>query len=143
MKYLAVDYGTKRTGIAVSDAGGRMAFARTTLTMTTKERFWRELLAVVENERAGALVVGMPRTADGTDSLIVRQARNFVASLQRRTALPVYVMEETLSSFEAESLLRERKEAAGRAARAGLDAAAAARILESFLELPESKRIPA
>ncbi len=144
MKYLAVDYGAKRTGIAVSDEGGRMAFARKTLIMTTKERFWLEFLKTLETERPQAIVVGMPRTADGAETLIVRQVRNFLASLRRRTELPVFVMEETLSSFEAQTLLAES--AAGKknaASRAGLDAAAAARILESFLKLPEHKRMPA
>lgn len=135
MKYLAVDFGEKRTGIAVSDTGGSMAFARTTIRKTTKDAFWNDLLAAIEAEAAEALVVGMPKTADGNDTMIIRQIRNFIASLKRRCELPVYVMEETLSSFDAELKLRETKKN-----RSGLDGAAAAGILESFLNLPENKR---
>ncbi len=142
MKYLAVDYGHKRTGIAVSDAGGRMAFARRTLVMSTRERFWNEFLETLAAEEPQAIVVGLPRTADGTKTLVVRQVRNFLASLRRRTDLPIFVMEETLSSFEAENLLSGRGEKSS-ASRAGLDAVAAARILESFLNLPETRRRPA
>ena len=138
MKYMAIDFGEKRTGIAVSDSGANMAFARTTIAKTTKDAFWAALLHTIENEKAEALVVGMPRTRDGQDTLIIRQIRNFIASLQRRVALPVYVMEETLSSFEAEVKLREAKKN-----RSGLDGAAAAGILESFLNLPEERRVRA
>lgn len=142
MKYLAIDHGLKRTGIAVSDAGGRMAFARAVLVMTTRERFWAEFLALLNKESPDALVLGLPLRADGSDGLTARQVRNLAKSLLRRTALPLYFMPETLSSYEAESLLREsgRK---GRALRMPQDHGAAARILESFLALPEHARIRA
>ena len=115
-----------------------MAFARTTITKATRDGFWKELLGVIEKEAAEALVVGMPKTADGKDTAIVRQVRNFVVSLRRRCDLPVYLMEETLSSFDAELKLRDVKKK-----RSGLDGAAAAAILESFLNLPEGKRTAA
>ena len=135
MKYLAIDFGEKRTGIAVSDCGGVMAFARTTIHKTTKDKFWSDLLRIIADEAAEAIVVGMPKTADGQDTMIIRQIRNFIASLQRRCALPVYTMDETLSSFDAELKLREAAKN-----RSGLDGVAAASILESFLNLPEDKR---
>ena len=136
MKYLAIDYGEKRTGIAVSDSGGSMAFARTTIHKITKDKFWNDLLHILNDEAPDGVVVGMPKTADGQATMIIRQIRNFIASLQRRSALPVYIMEETLSSFDAETRLREPVKN-----RSGLDGAAAAVILESFLNLPEDKRI--
>lgn len=138
MKYLAIDFGEKRTGIAASDAGGSMAFARCTIARTTKEAFWNALLTLVAKENAEALVVGMPKTRDGQETLTIRQIRNFIASLRRRTPLPIFIMEETLSSFEAEERLKE-----ARKNKTGLDAAAAAGILDSFLNVPEEKRIRA
>jgi putative Holliday junction resolvase len=142
MKFLGIDYGQKRTGIAVTDEGGRMAFARTALTMAGRERFWAELLALLREEAPAALVVGLPVRQDGSDSLTTRQVRNFVAGLKRRVELPVYLMPEQYSSFEAEGLLREAGKT-GRAAQAGLDAAAAARILESFLNCDAARRVRA
>lgn len=138
MKYLAIDFGEKRTGIAASDSGGSMAFARGVIPRSTREAFWKDLARIMDAEQAEALVVGMPKTRDGRETMITRQIRNFITSLQRRTALPVYIMEETLSSFEAEERLKEAKYN-----KTGLDAAAAAGILESFLNLPEEKRIRA
>lgn len=141
MKYLAVDFGEKRTGIAVSDAGGTMAFIRHPIVKTTKDAFWASLLDVIREEEAEAVVVGLPVTADGGETLIIRQIRNFIASLQRRCDLPVFIMDETLSSHEAETLLRESGKN-GKRLRAVLDSAAAVRILESFLASPTEKRAP-
>lgn len=139
MKYLAIDYGQKRTGIAVSDAGGRMAFPRTTILMRTRDVFFAELLALIEAEAPDAIVIGLPIDLDGEETLTTRQARNFAKSLARRTPLPLFWMEEALSSFEAERDLRE----AGRSAAQGrtvLDQQAAVRILQSFIEQSEDKQ---
>ena len=132
MKYLAIDYGQKRTGIAVSDTGGSMAFPRKTILMRTRAAFF-------EAEATDAIVIGLPVNLDGEESLTTRQVRNFSKSLARRTTLPLFWMEEALSSYEAERDLRD----AGRSAaqgRAVLDQQAAVRILQSFLDQPEAKR---
>lgn len=142
MKYLGIDYGLKRTGIAVSDSGGHMAFPRTVLQMETKQRFWDDFLALLETEKPDALVVGLPLRSDGSESLTTRQVRNFARSLQRRVSLPIYFMEENLSSLEAESMLREAGKK-GKKMLASLDAAAAARILESFLHSDPARRTQA
>ncbi|MCL1939844.1 MAG: Holliday junction resolvase RuvX [Desulfovibrionaceae bacterium] len=142
MKFLAIDYGQKRTGIALSDPGGVLAFPRATIIMRGKDAFFAELLALAEAEAAQAFVVGLPLRENGEDSETTRQARNMAARLKRRTKLPVYFMPEALSSHDAESRLR----AAGKNSdtiRHTLDKAAAAAILESFLALPEDRRMPA
>ena len=133
MKYLAIDYGQKRTGIAVSDTGGSMAFPRKTILMRTRAAFFEELLALIEAEATDAIVIGLPINLDGEESLTTRQVRNFSKSLA------LFWMEEALSSYEAERDLRD----AGRSAaqgRAVLDQQAAVRILQSFLDQPEAKR---
>ncbi len=139
MKYIAIDYGQKRTGIAVSDAGGRMAFPRTTILMRTRDGFFAELLALIEAEAPDAIVIGLPIDLDGEETLTTRQARNFAKSLARRTPLPLFWMEEALSSFEAERDLREAGRSAAKG-RAVLDQQAAVRILQSFLEQSEDKQ---
>lgn len=139
MKYLALDYGQKRTGVAVTDAGGRMAFPRQTLIMRTRVAFFDELLALIAEENPDAVVVGLPLQLDGEESLTTRQVRNFTKSLARRCALPLYWMEEALSSHEAELDLREAGRSAAQA-RPVLDQQAAVRILQSFLDQPLEKR---
>ncbi len=109
--------------------------------MDTRAAFFAELLGVIEEECPYALVVGLPLLENGQETLITRQVRNFVARLQRRCTLPVYLVPEELSSFEADVDLRE----AGlsfREREAVVDRQAAVRILESFLSLPEARRVP-
>ncbi len=116
-----------------------MAFPRCTLKREIRAVFFEELLALIDAERPDAIVLGYPLYNDGSESLTTRQVRNFAASLKRRVPLPVYYMNEVLSSADAEKRLAE----AGRDARAikgVVDRAAAALILESFLSQPESLR---
>ena len=139
MKYLAIDYGQKRTGIAVSDSGGSMAFPRRTIQMRTPEAFFEELLALLEAEAPDALVIGLPVNLDGEETLTTRQTRNFAKNLKKKTPLPIFWMEEALSSFEAEIDLRQAGRSAAKS-RAVLDQQAAVRILQSFLDQPEGSR---
>ncbi|MEZ6852674.1 Holliday junction resolvase RuvX [Halodesulfovibrio aestuarii] len=139
MKYIAIDYGTKRTGLAASDTGGNMAFPRMTLTMKTREKFFTELLAFIEKETPDAIVVGLPMTLDGEETLMSRQVRNFLARLRRRCDLPIFIITEALSSFEAELELRDAG-LKGHEIDKVVDQQAAVRILESFLHLSEEHR---
>lgn len=139
MKYVALDYGTRRVGVAVTDPEGRVAFPRCTLARETRDAFFRDLLDLLDRERPDALVLGLPLHVDGSECLSTRQARNFAASLERRTPLPVFWMEETLSSHEAEADLRAAG-LDGRASRRVVDQQAAVRILETFLAQPEERR---
>lgn len=135
MKFLAIDYGQVRTGIAVSDAEGRMAFPRCTLHApagSPKTLFFTQLLACIEREQPDALVVGLPVPQSGEDSLTTRQVRNFVERLKRRSPLPVYFMPEYLSSYAAEGDLEHAGLSAAQK-KAVLDQQAAVCILESFL----------
>ncbi len=145
MKYLAIDFGLKRTGIAVTDDGGHMAFARSTITWGrngTRATFFSTLMEIIQKEAPSAIVVGLPCAEDGTDSLTTRQVRNFVKSLKRRTTLPIFWMNERLSSFEALDRLHQAG-VYGAKVEAVLDQQAAVCILESFLSMPEHTRIQA
>lgn len=139
MKYLAIDYGLKRTGLAVSDAGESFAFPRPAILMRGKEAFFSDLLALAEADHIQAFVVGLPLRGNGEDSETTRMVRNMAARLTRRTTLPVYFMPEILSSHDAEARLRESGKH-GAKLRQSLDSAAAAAILESFLALPPHRR---
>ena len=140
IKLLGIDYGQARTGIAITDAGGRMAFPRCVLRKDTRRDFFAKLCALIAEESPQAIVVGLPLPAGGEESLSTRQVRNFVQSLKRRVALPVYYMDEMLSTHEA---LEQFREAGRRPAGGELDQQAAVRILESFLNEPEARRKPA
>ncbi|WP_297848881.1 Holliday junction resolvase RuvX [uncultured Desulfovibrio sp.] len=145
MKYVGVDYGLARTGLAVSDPEGRLAFPLTTLRLEEhagRKEFLAALAARITAEAAGAVVMGLPLLDDGTDSLTTRQVRNITARLKRRLDLPVFYMPELLSSEEAWADLREAGVRVGKR-KAVLDQQAAVRILASFLALPPEQRRPA
>ena len=80
MKYLAIDYGQKRTGIAASDAGGSMAFARTTLESAPPEAFWRKLLTVIAEETPEGLVLGLPLNLAGEETEASARVRGFAGN---------------------------------------------------------------
>lgn len=140
MKFLAIDYGEKRSGLAVSDAGGLCAFPLRVLAMRGKERFFAELLALAEEYGIHAFVMGLPLRGNGEESDSSGRARKAAAALARRSPLPVFLMPEALSSHEAEARLRDAG-LHGHKLKEVLDSAAAAVILESFLALPDERRL--
>ncbi len=142
MKLLCIDYGLNRTGIAVTDSGGNMAFPRCTIQMPPQSKrsvFFEKLINQINIEEPTAIVVGLPLLIDGSDSLTTRQVRNFVSRLQRRCPLPIYLMPEFLSSSEATSDLQQSALPRHKH-KAVLDQQAAVRILESFLADPNAEQ---
>ena len=142
MRYAGIDYGLARTGLAVSDPEGRVAFPLATFRLADyagRSALLDALAGRIREEGAGAVVMGLPLLMDGGESLTTRQVRNVTERLKRRLELPVYYMPELLSSEEAAQDLREAGLSREKA-RAVLDRQAAARILASFLAEPEEKR---
>lgn len=136
MKYLGIDFGIKRVGLAISDPAGKLAFPYKTIYKTTRDKLFSELVAILEGESVDAIVLGLPEgpvAADGTPALIVRQVLNFAQSLKRRSNLPIYLVDEFFTSQEAEQQLRESG-LTGKRLQEVLDQQAAALILETFLE---------
>ncbi|WP_165078621.1 MULTISPECIES: Holliday junction resolvase RuvX [unclassified Desulfovibrio] len=142
MRFAGIDYGLARTGLAVSDPEGRVAFPLATFHLedfTGRSALLDALADRIREEGAGAVVMGLPLLLDGGESLTTRQVRNVTARLKRRLELPIYYMPELLSSEEAAQDLREAGLSREKA-RAVLDRQAAARILASFLAEPEERR---
>ena len=142
MRYAGIDYGLARTGLAVSDPEGRVAFPLATFRLEDfagRSALLDALADRIREEGAEAVVMGLPLFLDGGESLTTRQVRNVTGRLKRRLGLPVYYMPELLSSEEAAQDLREAGLSREKA-RAVLDRQAAARILASFLAEPEERR---
>lgn len=125
MKYLGIDYGAKRVGIAVSDAAGTIAFPRT--TFANNDQLLAQLREVIEKERVEILVVGDTRSHGGADNPVTSEAEAFVAMLEREIKLPVERVWEMWSSIEASRYAPEGK--------AHDDSAAAAVILQRYLDM--------
>ena len=91
MKLVAVDYGLARTGLAVSDPEGRLAFPLRTLRLADhpdRKALLDALAQAILAAGAEAVVMGLPLLADGGESLTTRQVRNVTRRLQRRIPLP-------------------------------------------------------
>jgi putative Holliday junction resolvase len=132
MRTLGIDFGLKRVGLAITDPEGMMAFPRPAIIRTTKDKFFEELLTLIQAEAVEQIVVGLPLALDGSDTETTRQARNFAQRLARRTPLPIELMDERLTSAEAEARLKEAG-LCGKKRKARLDSQAAVIILETWL----------
>ncbi len=134
-RVLALDIGRRRTGLAVSDPTRTLA---TPYGVITTQPPLAEVLRTAdqlaaEEDGLAAIVVGRPLQLDGGASAQTADVDAFVARLRTRTALPVFVQDERLSSVEAESRLAVG-EPDWRRRKPRLDAAAAAVILQDFLD---------
>lgn len=130
---LAFDFGTKRIGVAVGDFETRIAHPLATIAAVENRARFAAIGQLVAEWRPLLLVVGLPAHADGTEHLVGKLARRFAQRLHGRFGIRTELVDEGLTSHEAEGMLR----AAGvRGARlkAGLDSVAAQRILETFFE---------
>ena len=122
MKYLAIDYGTKRVGIATSDDSGRMAFPYSVIPNTSN---LVEAVAVLcAKERIEAIVMGDSINYQNQPNPIMKIVHPFATALGERTRLPVHFINEVLSSQEAAHIQGDN---------AQNDASAAAIILQSYL----------
>ena len=90
MKYLGIDFGTKRIGIAISDAAGTIAFPRATLP--NDAQLFSQLEELVKNEKVTCIVVGDTRSHGGKDNPVTAEAEEFVVALQK--ALDIHVARE-------------------------------------------------
>jgi putative Holliday junction resolvase len=132
MRVLGIDFGLRRIGLALSDSKGEMAFPLKTVHKQTREQAFEEISSVVIQRGVEAVALGHPLDLEGRRTLSTRQAENFRQELVSRLDIPVYLVDETCTSAEAEAKLRE----AGvppRKRKALLDQQAAVEILESFL----------
>ena len=135
MRFLCIDYGLERTGLAISDPSGRVVFPLKTLRLAdfgTRKALLDALAAIMRQEAAEACVMGLPVPLEGQESLICRQIRNVTERLRRRVAVPFYFMNEALTSYLAWEDLRQSGVKQSKR-RQVLDQQAAVRILEAFL----------
>jgi putative Holliday junction resolvase len=141
MRWLAIDHGTKKLGLAFSD---ELEILASPFAVWPQEevRTLERLTRLCREEGVQALALGLPRHKDGAESATAPAARAFGEDLAIRTGLPVRFVNEHLSSAEAERLLRERGVKPEKR-KAMLDAAAAAVILAELLDDRRAKGIPA
>src|SRR5687768_4488911 len=139
MRIVGLDVGERRIGVAISDATGTLArpvgvLQSTRLDGAALRRAVDEVRRLAaEDDGVATVVVGLPRRLDGTPTDLTPRVQQFARDLGLTTQLPVVLQDERLTSVEAESRLAER-EKNWRARKQKLDAAAAAIILQDYLD---------
>ena len=139
MRLLALDVGDRRIGVAISDSLGILASPLATIRRRSEERDMRAVLDLADEREAGGIVVGMPLSLSGERGPQARRVERFRDALAARTRLPVAEHDERYSTAEAERLLRETGADPSKD-RARLDAAAAAVILQAYLDANRARR---
>lgn len=132
---MALDYGERRIGVAVSDPLRMIASPLTTLQRRAGKRPpWAEIAQLVQDQEVDEAVVGLPLDLSGDETEWTREVRQFGDDLARRAGLPVHFVDERMTSVAAERAVRgmglKRSE---REQKERVDAAAAALILAAWL----------
>ena len=131
MRYLAIDYGRKRTGLAICDRDETISSPLAVIE--GRKALLNKIADIVESENVEAIVLGLPLNMDGSAGGQCKLVYQFAEQLKQRLDIGVHFQDERLSTFGAEGhlaaagLTLEKK-------RKRLDAVAAAEILQAFLD---------
>jgi putative Holliday junction resolvase len=135
---LALDVGSRRIGVAVSDPLGITAQGLDTIQRQNKRRDWAALGAVLAKYDVGEIVVGLPLRLTGAEGTQSEKMRQFADELKTKFGLPVHLWDERWTSTEANRLLRETNLSIEKRGKA-VDRMAAILILQSWMGARESE----
>jgi putative Holliday junction resolvase len=133
MKLLALDLGSKRIGVAVSDELGYTAQGLCVLNRHGGKRDLENIARLVEEQEAKAVILGLPLNMDGTEGEQAGKVRMFKAKLEEHLDIPVHLWDERLTTWEAEGILKEAGVRPEKRKKV-VDKVAASLILKSYLE---------
>ena len=142
MVILGVDYGQKRVGVAISDSEEILATPLKVLSVRGQEDAVGQVARLAAERDVGLIVVGLPYNMDGSTGAKAKETLEFVSSLRSAVGCDVMTWDERLSSFEAETALRDAG-LSSRNRRARVDKVAAQVILSSFMESRRTRRADA
>ncbi len=130
---MAVDYGTVRIGIALSDE--RHILATPLRTLINKKDSLDEILKIAQQNNVERVIVGLPLKEDGSDSHMTKQVRGFAERLHQKLSLPVELYDERYTSLLAQdSMIESGKKRKDRQKKGELDKRAAAILLQEYLD---------
>ena len=131
---LAIDYGRKFTGLANYKVGADpFIFLFGRIKYESDEQLIKELLQIVEDEFIEILVCGITRFTDGKESKMTQTVKDFANQLSKEAGIPVYFIDETLTTFEAEERMKNDPRFNFQVDMKQIDAVAASIILEEFV----------
>lgn len=130
MRYLGIDYGSKKIGLAVSDEGGSFAFPFLIFANISKDNSIEKILKIIEEKKIERVVIGESLNLKGEENKILKDAKSFAGKLNEKSGLEVNFEKEWLSTIEARRF-QDRHDA---------DDSAAAIILQRFLDKEARKK---
>lgn len=132
MRFLGIDYGEKRIGLSFGDDLG-LASPLPAAVQRTKEERLRQIGEVIRQRKITDLVIGHPLNMNGSAGFKAKEVEQFADRLRERFGLPVHLVDERLTSFEAEVRMKNRGRKTIRSS-GEIDSMAAALILQDFLD---------
>jgi putative Holliday junction resolvase len=135
MRFLGIDYGTKRVGLALSDENGTLAFPFTTIL--NSKSLTEEIGEIIKKEKISEIVVGESLDQNNNPNKIEKELEEFIGLLTLKFFLPIHREKEFFSSFEAHSRMGKEANSARKdkfAKTEDLDSKAAAIILQRYLD---------
>ena len=133
MRILAIDPGTVRLGLALSDPSGTIAQPLSVLARRSEAEDLKALTELVERHEVGMIVIGLPRLMDGRLDTAAQQAQAFGAQVAQATGRPVAYWDERLTSVAAERYLIEQGKRRSKR-RQEIDRMAATLLLQGYLD---------
>ena len=133
MRVLAIDHGTKRMGIAVSDELGILAQPLKFIPAEPFDKFLARLKEILGDREIEQILVGMPRNMDGSYGPQALKVQDFVAVLKKSVLQPIKMWDERLTTVQAAGALRASGKKANQQ-KEKVDAAAAAILLQGYLD---------
>lgn len=130
---LGIDPGTRRVGVAVSDAGGTVAFPLAVLERGDNDKYLDELADLARLREADEIVVGLPTRLDGTEGPEAVEAVRIAVLLRNKLGLPVHMLDERFTTRIAQGALRANN-VSSRKQRPVVDKVAATLLLQNFLD---------
>jgi putative Holliday junction resolvase len=138
MRTLGIDFGKRRVGLALSDAGGTLATPFDVLHVTSDVQALAEIAKVIDAEGVERIVLGLPLNMDGSRGGSAKEVADFGRLLASRAGVLVIYVDERLSTFQAEQDLldarRDGQKLTRKSKKQRLDAVAAAGFLQAFLD---------
>ena len=138
MRFLGIDPGKKRVGLAIGDPGETFSHPFKVLARRSLEQVVGDIAALCRDEEVGGIVVGLPLNMDGSRGQAAREAEQLAARIAEATGLPVEMWDERLSSVTAERSLLEA-DLSRLKRRRKIDKVAAQIILQGFLDARKTK----
>ncbi len=130
---LAIDPGSKRVGVAISDPGGTFALPLVVVDRSSDDSYIDRLVELATSRGVDEVIVGLPLRLSGSEGREVDEARALAEALHRRLGVPVHLVDERLTTRQAEASLAGAG-VRSRAQRGLIDQVAAAVLLQGFLD---------